>query len=237
MGQAGVDAGAPLPPGALVGFERGPGGLGVGVEQRPALGDADRDGERAARADEHRHGPAGFDIRLGDGAERQRQRRPAADEHMAAVLHPRCPAAFTQAGVELDGRLGRRALSREPPHEQRCRQLAAGHVGDHGFGESEEPALGPPGGLDGGGAGPVAPRDDRRRADRTHAEAAGRRPAYQSAKGRLAVEAGHAQPVDAAIGGHQGGAAGVAEQAIVADRRLPAWLSGCRPQLLHVSGP
>ena len=129
------------------------------------------------------------------------------------------PVLLSEAGVELDHGLDRATLCRQAPDQQGGRQQPAGDLGHHALGQDQAPGGRVPGRLQGRRCRTVAPAARLRPSGGAEAERACLRAADQAAEQGVAVEAGQAQPVDRAAGGHQGGRAGVADQPIVDDRR------------------
>ena len=100
-----------------------------------------------------------FDDDVGVASERNRERPAAAHKDAArAVLTRRWASRLTEAGIELDRHVDRPPPGGEPAHEHCRGQEATGEFGHHPFGERELRPPDVPDGLEGRGAGPVAPR-------------------------------------------------------------------------------
>jgi hypothetical protein len=97
-----VDVGTPGPPAVFVGRQCRPGRLGVEVDQRFAVGDAEREGDGLTGRDPHPHRSSGLEAERRRYTQRQRGGRPAAHEVVAAVLDARRLVVFAEAGIELD---------------------------------------------------------------------------------------------------------------------------------------
>ena len=114
------------------------------------------------------------------------------------------------------------ALGGQSPHEHGGGQQSAADLGHHAFGESQPPAVGCPGRLEGGGLRAVAAGQHGGAMGGAQAEASGGRSADQATEDRLTIEAGDAQPVDGTVRADQRGGSGVTEQPVVLDRHESA---------------
>jgi hypothetical protein len=217
MGEGGVDVAAPPAPARLIGFEGGPGGVGVDVHERFVLGDGDRDRQRVTRRDGDVRPLSGLQPDSRRAAHGHGRRSPAAHERVTALLHAGRSTLFPEPGVEVDHRVDRSIFGSEPAHHEGGRQQRSGDLGDHRLGEREPAPVDQPGRLEAGGARPVAAADDGGRAARAQPERAGVGPADEAPEDGLAVETGDAHPIDGPVGGDQRGGAGVADQPVVLD--------------------
>ncbi|HYX44674.1 MAG TPA: hypothetical protein VE760_06485 [Acidimicrobiales bacterium] len=222
LGEPVLDAVTPGAPAPLVRLEGGQARVGVDVHERFAVGDGEDDGQRPAGRDHDRRRLARVDSHRGCRLQRNGRGRPTADENLVLVPTAGKTPTFAQAGVEVDDGLHRAVLRGEPSDEQARRKESAGDLGHHALGESEAAAFGRPGRLHGGGVGKVTATDDLGGPERAEAKAARGSAAHEAAEEGLTVEAGDAQPVQGAVGGDEGGGAGVAEQRVVLDGRLGA---------------
>ena len=144
-----VDVGTPGLPAVFVGRKCHPGRVGVDIDQRFAVGDAEREGDRLTGRDPHLTGrPASR--RSGGDARSASAKVDQLHDHLAAVLDARRGVVFAEAGIELDHGVDRAVGGGEPAHQQAGRQQPSGDVGDHRLGQGEPPARGVPGCLEGG---------------------------------------------------------------------------------------
>ncbi len=163
--------------------------------------------------------------RQGDFALQDEHLRPGleSEAELPAVLEVGPPLAEERAGVaaDLDLHLARQALHSAkdlvldpdlaPPHV---------HVGHrHAVGQPEDPLGGAEGGLQEVGPADIAP-GDREAPARADEETATSLPVEEGGEDRRAVEAGETEPVERAGLGDQGRRPAVADQGVVADRRI-----------------
>lgn len=179
-------------------------------------------------------GRAGSIVKAGVACRTYRGGAPVADQYLAAPLCARRPAALAQAGIEADDGPHRSAGSAETADHQGGGQQAVAQLVHHRFAECQPAPAGLPGRLQRRRVGPIPARGQLARPGRSHLERAGLCSADQPGEEGSAVEAGDAHPLDGALRGHQGGGAGVPDQAVVAD---PPGMSKSRWGKRHRGGP
>ena len=126
----------------------------------------------------------------------------------------------------------------EPAHEHGAGQEPAFDLGDEAVGELELAAVDRPRRDQRGGVGPVGAAATLGVLGGAEREPAGLVAADETAEQGRVVEARDAPPVDRTVGRHERGRAGVADQAVVADRhRRAVTVGGADHQLLPRNSP